>query len=216
MAALLEVFEAMVRFGGLIAVNDVSLRVGAGEICALIGPNGAGKTTLFNAIAGYVPLNAGRILLHGTPIQDFAPHRIAAGGVRRTFQNGGLFGHLTALENVLVGLHTQVESGFFGVVLGSRRSGVAEATASARGRKLLDLMDLGHIADQPAHRRLEQPFLVGEIVGDQARRYARSLRDRAKRGLRETHICDRIDGRIDELAPPQRLGVDPEHGAIIE
>ena len=110
------------RFGGLVAVNDVSLRVERGEICALIGPNGAGKTTLFNAVAGYAPVAAGRILLRGAPIQGLPPHEIAARGVRRTFQNGGLFGHLTALENVLVGLHTEIGSGLLGAVLGSARA----------------------------------------------------------------------------------------------
>jgi len=151
MATLLDVSDVTVRFGGLIAVNEVSLRVDEGEICALIGPNGAGKTTLFDAVAGYVPVNAGRILFRGTPIQDLAPYRIAARGLRRTFQNGGLFGHLTALENVLVGLHTEIRSAFLGIVLGGRRSSAAEAAASAHARELLELMDLGSLADRPAH-----------------------------------------------------------------
>ncbi len=147
---LLEIASASVRFGGLIAVNDVSLRVEQGEICALIGPNGAGKTTLFNAVAGYAPVAAGRIMLRGAPIQGLPPHEIAARGVRRTFQNGGLFGHLTALENVLVGLHTEIASGLLGAVLGVPGARRAETAATAAARALLDMMEVGHLADQQA------------------------------------------------------------------
>ncbi len=147
---LLEIANASVRFGGLVAVNDVSLMLERGEVCALIGPNGAGKTTLFNAVAGYAPVAAGRILLRGAPIQALPPHEIAARGVRRTFQNGGLFGHLTALENVLVGLHTEIDSGLLGAVLGRAHARRVESAASAAARALLDLMEVGHLADQQA------------------------------------------------------------------
>jgi branched-chain amino acid transport system ATP-binding protein len=149
-APLLEIAHASVRFGGLVAVDDVSLRLDAGEICALIGPNGAGKTTLFNAVAGYAPISEGRILLQGVPIEGLAPHEIAAKGVRRTFQNGGLFGHLSALENVLVGLHTETRGGLLGAVLGIARVREAEEAATAEGRALLGLMGLGHLANEPA------------------------------------------------------------------
>ncbi|HEX5326960.1 MAG TPA: ABC transporter ATP-binding protein [Acetobacteraceae bacterium] len=150
MAKLLEVSDLSVRFGGLTAVNEVSLAVADGEICALIGPNGAGKTSLFNAIAGYVPVQSGRVLYRGEPIQGLTPHEIAARGVRRTFQNGGLFGDLTALENVLVGMHGVVGSNFLGIVLGSARAARSEAAGTAKARDLLGLMDLLHVADQPA------------------------------------------------------------------
>src|ERR1051325_10952464 len=122
MAALLEVTDITVRFGGLTAVDRVSFGLQAGEICALIGPNGAGKTTLFNAIAGNAVTDGGRIVFQGAEIQGLTPHEISARGIRRTFQTGGLFGHLTALENVLVGLHTEIASDFFGLLLGRRRS----------------------------------------------------------------------------------------------
>jgi branched-chain amino acid transport system ATP-binding protein len=150
MAPLLEVSDVTVRFGGLTAVDRVSFHVEAGEICALIGPNGAGKSTLFNAIAGNTPIASGRILLRGEEIQHLAPHVISARGVRRTFQNGGLFGHLTALENVLVGLHAKVESTIFGLLLGSRQAAQAEAVATRCARELLALMELGHMADTMA------------------------------------------------------------------
>ena len=150
MATLLDVADVTVRFGGLTAVDQVSLTLAAGEICALIGPNGAGKTTLFNAIAGNARVDSGRILFRGAEIQSLTPHEISARGVRRTFQSGGLFGHLTALENVLVGLHTETTSGLGCLIVGGRRSVNAEVAATTRARELLALMDIGHLEDHPA------------------------------------------------------------------
>jgi branched-chain amino acid transport system ATP-binding protein len=159
MAPLLEICDLTVRFGGLTAVDRVSFDVDAGEICALIGPNGAGKTTLFNAIAGNTVADAGRILLRGEAIDGLTPHEISAKGVRRTFQNGSLFDELTVLENVLVGLHTQLDSSFLGLLLGGRATARSEATATQRARELLRLMDIAHLADRP----------VTELSGGQQR-----------------------------------------------
>jgi branched-chain amino acid transport system ATP-binding protein len=150
MLPLLELSDVTVRFGGLTAVDHVSFAVAAGEVCALIGPNGAGKSTLFNAVAGNAALESGRILFRGDAIDHLTPHAISARGVRRTFQNGGLFGHLTALENVLVGLHTRIESGFFGLLLGGAMSRRDEAAATRRARGLLALMGVEHLADHLA------------------------------------------------------------------
>jgi len=148
MAPLLSLFDVTVRFGGLTAVDEASFEVEPGKVRALIGPNGAGKTTLFNAIAGNVRISDGRILFRGEEIQDLTSHEIAARGIRRSFQNGGLFSELTALENVLAGLHTQVDSGFFGLLFGGRAATAAERAATERARRLLDLMEIGHVADQ--------------------------------------------------------------------
>ncbi|MFI5016155.1 MAG: ATP-binding cassette domain-containing protein, partial [Hyphomicrobiales bacterium] len=105
MAALLQLRDVSVSFGGVQALSAVGFEVGAGEVVAVIGPNGAGKTSLFNAITGYVGLSAGEVSLSGARIDGLTPHEISSKGVRRTFQNGGLFGQLTVLENVLAGLH---------------------------------------------------------------------------------------------------------------
>jgi branched-chain amino acid transport system ATP-binding protein len=148
-APLLELLGVTVRFGGLIAVDAVSFRVQTGEICALIGPNGAGKTSLFNAVSGNVVADSGSILFRGEEIRQLTPHEISARGARRTFQNGGLFPDLTALENVLVGLHAQIDSRFFGLLFG-RHSAAAETAATARARDLLALMGVGAVADQKA------------------------------------------------------------------
>lgn len=147
---LLCIQSLSVRFGGLMAVSDVSFDVTPGQVCALIGPNGAGKTTLFNAVSGHATPTEGRILLRGAPIQGLLPHVISAQGVRRTFQNGGLFVDLTVLENVLVGLHGCTESSLFGAVVGMPFSIGAERAATARARELLRMMQIAHLADYRA------------------------------------------------------------------
>jgi branched-chain amino acid transport system ATP-binding protein len=148
MQPLLALSDVTVQFGGLTAVNGVSFEVAPGKVRALIGPNGAGKTTLFNAIAGNVRVSKGRISFRGEDIQALTTHEIAARGVRRTFQDGGLFGELTVLENILAGLHVQVASGFFGLLFGGRRASAAERAATERARRLLELMELGALADR--------------------------------------------------------------------
>jgi branched-chain amino acid transport system ATP-binding protein len=203
---LLLVSDLTVRFGGLTAVNQVSLQVQEGEICALIGPNGAGKTSLFNAIAGYVPVVSGRVLYRGVPIQGLTPHEIAGKGVRRTFQNGGLFGDLTALENVLVGMHGQVRSDFFGIVLGSPRSARAEADATARARELLALMDLTHIADHPAKSLSGGQQRMVEIVRALATNPPLLLLDEPAVGLAPA-MRQQLGSIISELARKRRIGI---------
>jgi len=148
--ALLEVHGATVQFGGLTAVDDVSFQVEPGTVRALIGPNGAGKTTLFRAIAGEQRLSGGRVRFQGEDIHTLSPHEVSARGVRRTFQNGGLFGDLTALENVLAGLHVRIPSSLWGLLARTRRSINAEREATCRARKLLEMMGIPHVADQLA------------------------------------------------------------------
>jgi branched-chain amino acid transport system ATP-binding protein len=147
---LLDLTEVSVHFGGVAAVDRVSLALAPGEIAALIGPNGAGKTTLFNAIAGNAPVSGGTIRFRGEEIQNLSPHAIARRGIRRTFQNGGLFPDLSVIENVLAGLHTEIASGFLGRVLGGRRSARSERKASRRARALLERMGIGAIAGESA------------------------------------------------------------------
>lgn len=159
MTSLLEVEGLGVRFSGLTVLDGVSFTLAPGEVCAVIGPNGAGKTTLFNAISGYVRPTSGHIRLEGTDITGKAPHSIAERGLRRTFQNGGLFPALTVLENVMTGLHAQTRGGFFEILTGSRRALAAEHAAIAEARALLDLMEIGHLAETRA----------GDLSGGQQR-----------------------------------------------
>jgi branched-chain amino acid transport system ATP-binding protein len=148
MDALLDLKNVSVHFTGLKALTDVSMTARGGQIKAVIGPNGAGKTTLFNVISGYVEPTAGEIFLRGEPIHGLAPHHISERGVRRTFQNGGLFGEMTVLENVLTGLHVDINSSFFGLLFGTKAARDAEREATARARTLLASMDMAEFADQ--------------------------------------------------------------------
>jgi branched-chain amino acid transport system permease protein len=134
------------RFGGVIAVNEVSLSVSAGEILGLIGPNGAGKTTLFNIVSGIVAQDSGRVLVRGTE-RSGGPRGLAAAGGARTFQNLQLFGSMTVLETVLVGCHRKGRTGLLGAaaVLPARRE---DAILAQRAHTIL--ASLGLAGD--AHR----------------------------------------------------------------
>ncbi len=157
------------NFGGLVVLNDVSMRIEAGELVGLIGPNGAGKTTLFNCITGFYRPSEGSITLHkggqALALHRLAGHRIARAGVARSFQNIRLFGGMTVLENLLVAQHNALmrESGFaFGALFGTRRFARAEAAAVALARHWLDATGLLARADDQAsalpygaQRRLE-------------------------------------------------------------
>jgi len=110
--SLLEVSGLSRSFGGLHAVKDVSFRVEKGTVKALIGPNGAGKTTLFNLVSGVLPPDGGTVTLRGEAVQGRPSHEIAARGVSRTFQQIRLFSQMSALENVMVGVHPRSRAGF--------------------------------------------------------------------------------------------------------
>ncbi len=116
--AILELNNVSIRFGGLIALNNVSLTVTQGSIHALIGPNGAGKSTLFNLITGIYRPSAGTISFKDMPIGGAPPFRIATAGIGRTFQNIRLFGDLTVLDNVLIGAHSRGKQNLTGALLG--------------------------------------------------------------------------------------------------
>src|SRR5262245_39321218 len=109
MSNLLEVNQVTKAFGGLIAVNNVDFHIEHGMIAGLIGPNGAGKTTLFNNITGLYTPTKGAILFDGQTVSGLKPHEVQQRGISRTFQNIRLFGQLSALENVLIGMHTRLK-----------------------------------------------------------------------------------------------------------
>ncbi|MCX5907946.1 MAG: ABC transporter ATP-binding protein [Deltaproteobacteria bacterium] len=117
MKPLLEVRRVSKVFGGLKALEDVSLEVKEGEIFGLIGPNGAGKTTLFNLISGSFPLSSGEISFRGKEISKLPDYRICRLGIARTYQNIRLFGRMTVLENVLIGQHSRMQSGLWSTFL---------------------------------------------------------------------------------------------------
>ena len=206
MEPLLKVQGVSVNFSGLKALANVTFDAHAGEVRAVIGPNGAGKTTLFNAISGYVPSTAGTIYFKGTPIHGLAPHDISIKGVRRTFQNGGLFLELTALENILAGLHVHIDSSFMGVVLGLREAREAEREGIARARRLLDLMDLGAIADTPVKDLSGGQQRMVEIVRTLATEPPLLLLDEPVVGL-SPPMRDRMMEIIRLLAGEEGIGI---------
>ena len=162
MSALLDVAAASKRFGGLQALENVSFAIAPREIYGLIGPNGAGKTTLFNLLTGvYVP-DAGAFRFDGREITALPPHRIAAAGIARTFQNIRLFANLSALENVMIGRHVRTRAGVFGAVLRNRGTLAEERDIVSRALALLDYVGIRPRANDRAgslpygdQRRLE-------------------------------------------------------------
>jgi branched-chain amino acid transport system ATP-binding protein len=150
------------RFGGLTAVSGVDFVVNQGEIAAIIGPNGAGKTTFFNMISGVYTPSAGHLRFNGQEITGWGPDQIAPLGISRTFQNIRLFKDMSALENVMVGMHIHLKSGLFGSFLGLGKQQREEREAMREAVRLLDYMGLRSLANEAAgnlpygaQRRLE-------------------------------------------------------------
>ena len=146
---LLTITNATCRFGGVVAVNDVSFTVMRGELFGLIGPNGAGKTTLFNLVTGLTAPNGGQLRYRGEDITGLPPHRVAERGIARTFQNVRLFGELTTLDNVMIARHVRTHSGLISGVLGLGRARREERETRDRAVALLGLVGLG---DRPEER----------------------------------------------------------------
>ena len=144
MADLLTAKGVRKEFGGLTAVNDVDFTVPEGSIVSLIGPNGAGKTTFFNMLTGVYKPTAGQIVFAGENVTGKPPHAITQRGVGRTFQNIRLFQNMTALENVLVGMHSRLKGGIMGSITRFPGSPVDKEEGSARekARELLAFCDL--------------------------------------------------------------------------
>ena len=150
------------EFGGLVAVNDVDFAVPRGKVISLIGPNGAGKTTFFNMLTGVYKPTAGRVTLLGEDVTGKPPHAITARGIGRTFQNIRLFQNMTALENVLVGMHARMHANLFNSVLRTPKVRREEKEVRERGRELLAFTGLSRKATEVARnlpygdqRRLE-------------------------------------------------------------
>ena len=150
MNAILEVKHATRRFGGLVAVDDVSFTVPSKGVTAVIGPNGAGKTTLFNIIAGTFPPSEGAILLGGADITALKPEAKAARGLVRTFQLVKLFQDLTAIENVKVGFHLKTRGGLFASLVRPAWFRKAEQDVEEGAAALLDLVGLTKVAHSSA------------------------------------------------------------------
>ncbi|MGE0008137.1 MAG: ABC transporter ATP-binding protein [Parvibaculaceae bacterium] len=130
------------RFGGLVAVDKLDLEVGEGSIHSIIGPNGAGKTTVFNCIMEFFTPDEGAIWFAGERIDGVTPDRVAEAGINRTYQNIRLFRNLTAIENILVGMHIHLKSTWYGAVFNTPATRKNEAEAHENARHLLDFVGL--------------------------------------------------------------------------
>jgi branched-chain amino acid transport system ATP-binding protein len=160
--ALLELDELTMAFGGVVALNSVSLSIPEGTTFALIGPNGAGKTTVFNVVTGVYEATRGSVRFEGRTLVDLKPHEITALGIARTFQNIRLFSQMTALENVLVGTDVRHRTSVPGAVLHLLTHRREERDGRVRAMELLDLVGIAHRADETSRslpygdqRRLE-------------------------------------------------------------
>jgi len=142
MTDLLTASDVRKEFGGLTAVNDVDFTIPQGSIVSLIGPNGAGKTTFFNMLTGVYKPTSGQIVFDGTDVTGKPPHAITQLGVGRTFQNIRLFQQMTAIENVLVGMHSRLESGFIRTILRTPKIRRQTREATERARELLRFCSL--------------------------------------------------------------------------
>lgn len=147
---LLSVKGASKRFGGLQALDNVSLSVQPGQIHGLIGPNGAGKTTCFNVITGLYQPDSGSFTLNAQPYSPSSPHLVAQAGIARTFQNLRLFGEMTALENVMVGRHVRTRQGVLGAVLRHQAARDEERDIQHRAIELLALVGIDGLAQRTA------------------------------------------------------------------
>jgi branched-chain amino acid transport system ATP-binding protein len=162
MSALLRMQKVTVRFGGLVAVNEVDFHVQPGELVGLIGPNGAGKTTLFNVVTGVYTPTSGSVHFAEREVGGAPPFRITARGIARTFQNIRLFASLSVLDNVVCALNLHSKGGFFGALWRGKAFRAAEKENREEARKLLGIFGLADAAHAPCRslaygdqRRLE-------------------------------------------------------------
>jgi branched-chain amino acid transport system ATP-binding protein len=141
-ASLLKMEKMTKRFGGVVAVDALDLQVKEGAIHSIIGPNGAGKTTVFNCIMEFYTPDDGAIWFSGERIDGVTPDRVAEAGINRTYQNIRLFRNLTAIENILVGMHIHLKSTWYGAVFNTPATRRDEAEAHEAARRILDFVGL--------------------------------------------------------------------------
>jgi branched-chain amino acid transport system ATP-binding protein len=145
---VLEVRDVTVRFGGLTALDAVTLAAAPRQVTGIIGPNGAGKTTLLNVLCGFVRPHSGEVGLGGTSLAGLAPHRLASLGIARTLQGVGLFRRLTVLENVMAGATCHARAGFWPALLGLARSDRDERALRQRSMAALDRVGMADEAER--------------------------------------------------------------------
>src|SRR6516162_1142243 len=165
---VLEVRDVTVRFGGLTALDAVSLTAAPRQVTGIIGPNGAGKTTLLNVLCGFVRPATGEVSLGAASLTGLPPHRLASLGIARTLQGVGLFRGLTVLENVMAGATSQARAGFWSALLGLARSDRDERALRQRSLAALDRVGIaaqaGQLPDQLAYGLRKRVALARALV----------------------------------------------------
>lgn len=189
--ALLEVSGVGVRFGGIVALSDLSFDIEQGQVCGLIGPNGAGKTTMFNVISRIYQPSAGRVTFDGNDLLAVPAHGIARMGIARTFQNLALWPGMSVLDNVRVGAHTKSKQNFFTAPLriGTRRE---ENRLGARAFEILADLGLADVAFRPA---AGLPFGTLKRI-----ELARALASEPKMLMLDEPASGLTHGEVDELS----------------
>ncbi|MBL8363264.1 MAG: ABC transporter ATP-binding protein [Rubrivivax sp.] len=203
---LLSVRGVTVRFGGVVALDDVSFDVQRGQICGLIGPNGAGKTTLFNCMSRLYAYQAGDILLEGRSITQEPTHRIAVLGLGRTFQNLAMFQRMTVTDNVMVGAHARSSAGFVASALRLPSVRAEEQRLRERARQILADLSLSAHADRLAG---DLPFAIQkrvELARALAAEPALLMLDEPAAGLNHEEL-QALSGLIRDVRDRQRITV---------
>lgn len=148
--ALLQTTNVVKRFGGLVAVNKITFSVDEGRIVSIIGPNGAGKTTFFNSLTGIYRPEEGEILFKGHSLIGLRPDQVSARGMSRTFQNIRLFGSMTVIENILVGMHNQLHQSAIDTLFRSKKFHEEEKEAEAKASALMEYVGLKNVGNELA------------------------------------------------------------------
>jgi branched-chain amino acid transport system ATP-binding protein len=207
---VLEVREVTVRFGGLTALSSVSMTVPPRHVKGVIGPNGAGKTTLLNVLCGFIQPDHGEVCIGGQLRRNLRPHQLARLGVARTLQGVGLFGGLTALENVMVGATAQAKAGFWQALLALPGSGRDERRLAGQAEQALDRVGAAAIAharpQELSYGMRKRVALARALVA----RPGLLLLDEPASGLDETELHE-LGALIRQLAADEALVVVEHH-----
>ena len=148
--SLLKITNVVKRFGGLTAVNRINLTFEKGQIASIIGPNGAGKTTFFNTLTGIYAPEEGKIEFNGKSLIGLRPDQVAERGIARTFQNIRLFGSMTVIENIIVGMHTQLKQSGLDALFRNKTFHKEEAEAEQKAKDLMDYVGLKNVGNELA------------------------------------------------------------------
>jgi branched-chain amino acid transport system ATP-binding protein len=209
-APQLRVTALSKAFGGVLAVDQVSFDLEAGKVNSIIGPNGAGKTTLLNLLTGVCAPSTGNVVFDGAQVTGLAPHRLAARGIARTFQNPQVFFNMSALENVMVGRHLRERTGWFAAMLRSRGLRAEERESREEAAGLLQFVGLGEYLDAQADAMPYGALKRLEIARALGGRPKLLLLDEPAAGLNPTET-QAIDALILQLAQSGLTVVLVEH-----